>query len=49
LWTYVGFNEIQSTAVVLGVVVGLVSTGGFVQVIGRQASFYWNYEDYNDQ
>lgn len=46
LWTYVGFNEIQSTAVVLGVVVGLVSTGGFVQVIGRQASFYWNYEDY---
>jgi hypothetical protein len=35
----VGFNEIQSTAVVLGVVVGLVSTGGFVQVIGRQASF----------
>ena len=33
-------------AVVLGVVVGLVSTGGFVQVIGRQASFYWNYEDY---
>lgn len=46
LWTYVGFNEIQSTAVVLGVVIGLVSTGGFVQVIGKQASFYWNYEDY---
>lgn len=46
LWTYVGFNQIQSTAVVLGVVVGLIATGGFVQVIGRQASFYWNYEDY---
>lgn len=46
LWTFVGFNEIQSTAVVLGVVIGLVSTGGFVQVIGKQASFYWNYEDY---
>ncbi len=46
LWTYVGFNHMQSTAVVLGVIVGLISTGGFVQVIGRQASFYWNYEDY---
>ena len=42
LWTYVGFNHMQSTAVVLGVIVGLISTGGFVQVIGRQASFYWN-------
>lgn len=46
LWTFIGFNELQSTAVVLGVIVGLVATGGFVQVIGRQASFYWNYEDY---
>ena len=46
LWTYIGFNEIQSTAVVLGVMVGLIVTGGFVQVIGRQATFYWNYEDY---
>lgn len=46
LWTFTGFNEIQSTAVVLGVVIGLVSTGGFVQVIGKQASFYWNYKDY---
>jgi len=46
LWTFVGFNQIQSTAVVLGVIIGLIATGGFVQVIGRQASFYWNYEDY---
>ncbi len=46
LWTYVGFNQVQSTAVVLGVIIGLVSTGGFVQVIGKQASFYWNHEDY---
>ncbi|RTY93667.1 hypothetical protein [Flavobacterium sp. GT3R68] len=46
LWTFVGFNHVQSTAVVLGVIIGLVGTGGFVQVIGRQASFYWNYEDY---
>jgi hypothetical protein len=46
LWTYVGFNLVQSTAVVLGVIVGLICTGGFVQVIGRQASFFWNHEDY---
>ena len=46
LWTFVGFNHVQSTAVVLGVILGLVITGGFVQVIGRQASFYWNHEDY---
>ncbi|WP_240470451.1 hypothetical protein [Flavobacterium suncheonense] len=46
LWTFVGFNHMQSTAVVLGVIIGLITTGGFVQVIGRQASFYWNYEDY---
>lgn len=46
LWTFVGFNEIQSTAVVLGVITGLIATGGFVQVIGKQASFYWNYHDY---
>src|SRR6478752_8499355 len=46
LWTFIGFNQAQSTAVVLGVIVGLIVTGGFVQVIGRQGSFYWNHEDY---
>ena len=46
LWTYVGFNNLQSTAVVLGVIIGLVTTGGFVQVIGKQVSFYWYNEDY---
>ena len=46
LWTFVGFNQVQSTAVVLGVVIGLVATGGFVQVIGRQASFYWHHDDF---
>ncbi|MBJ2174087.1 hypothetical protein JBL43_07555 [Aureibaculum sp. A20] len=45
LWTYLGFNELQSTAVVFGVILGLVLTGGFVQVIGRQASFYWYHDD----
>ncbi|QJP34382.1 hypothetical protein F0365_08220 [Nonlabens sp. Ci31] len=47
LWTYVGFNDLQSTAVVFGVIVGLVATGGFVQVIGKQVSFYWYSEDYS--
>lgn len=47
LWTHVHFNHLQSTAVVLGVIIGIVCTGGFVQVIGRQASFYWNYHDYS--
>lgn len=46
LWTYVGFNQLQSTAVVLGVILGMVCTGGYVQVIGRQASFYWNYKNF---
>lgn len=46
LWTFVGFNQVQSTAVVLGVVIGLVATAGFVQVIGRQASFYWHHDDF---
>ncbi|WP_421978256.1 hypothetical protein [Roseivirga seohaensis] len=46
LWTYVGFNQLQSTAVVLGVIFGLVGTGGFVQVIGRQISHYWYNNDF---
>lgn len=46
LWTFVGFNQVQSTAVVLGVIIGLVATGGFVQVIGKQASFYWHHNDF---
>ena len=46
LWTYIGFNQLQSTAVVLGVIFGLVGTGGFVQVIGRQVSHYWFNNDF---
>jgi len=46
LWTFIGFNNLQSTAVVLGVIIGLVTTGGFVQVIGKQVSYYWYNEDY---
>lgn len=46
LWTFIEFNQVQSTAVVLGVILGLVSSAGFVQVLGRQASFYWNHADF---
>lgn len=45
LWTYLGFNNLQSTAVVFGVILGLILTGGIVQVIGRQASFYWYHDN----
>ncbi|MFV8280383.1 exopolysaccharide Pel transporter PelG [Christiangramia marina] len=46
LWTFSKFNNLQSTAVVLGVIVGFVATGGFVQVIGKQVSYYWYNEDF---
>lgn len=46
LWTSVNFNTLQSTSVVLGVIVGMIVSGGFVQVIGRQVSFYWSYDDF---
>ncbi len=46
MWTWIGFNQLQSTAVVLGVIFGLVGTGGFVQVIGRQVSHYWLNRDF---
>lgn len=46
LWTYNGFNDLQSTAVVLGVIIGLVITGGFVQSMGKQVSFYWYNNDF---
>ncbi len=47
LWTYSHFNNLQSTAVVLGVIVGFVTSGGFVQVIGKQVSYYWYNKDYH--
>jgi len=46
LWTYMGFNIIQSTSVVFGVILGIVISGGYVQMLGRQAAFYWNHEEY---
>lgn len=46
LWTFLGFNVVQSTAVVFGVIFGLIISGGYVQVLGRQASFYWHHQEY---
>ncbi|MEE9364020.1 MAG: hypothetical protein V3U92_15570 [Cellulophaga sp.] len=46
LWTFVGFNIIQSTVVVFGVILGLILSGGYVQVLGRQASFYWHHGEF---
>ncbi|WP_430907195.1 hypothetical protein [Maribacter sp. 2-571] len=46
LWTFIGFNIVQSTAVVAGVILGLIISGGYVQVMGRQASFYWHHREY---
>jgi len=46
LWTYLDFNRYQSTAVVLGVILGFILSAGFVQVIGRQSFFYWQHKKY---
>jgi hypothetical protein len=45
LWTYVGFNDLQATAVVLGLILGLTATGGSIQAMGKQVSYYWYQED----
>lgn len=45
LWTYTGFNQLQASAVIMGVISGFVFSGGFVAVISRQISFYWNFND----
>jgi len=46
LWAFIGFNIVQSTSVVFGVIIGLIVSGGYVQVLGRQGSFYWHHQQY---
>lgn len=41
LWGYIRFNEVQATSVILGVILGFVVSAGFIQVLGRQVSFFW--------
>jgi len=45
LWTSLEFNQLQSTSIVLGVIIGFILSGGFVQITGKQISFYWNNKD----
>ncbi len=37
IYIYTGFNHVQSTVVVLGIIIGMINSGGFIQVIGCQA------------
>ena len=45
LWTYVGFNNLQATAVVMGLILGLTATGGTIQAMGKQVAYYWYQDD----
>jgi hypothetical protein len=46
IWTFSKFNELQSTAVVIGIINGFILSGGIVSVISKQVSFYWNHKDH---
>ncbi len=46
IWTYSSFNELQSTAVVIGIISGFIFSGGIVAVMSKQVSFYWNYKNH---
>ncbi len=46
IWTFSKFNELQSTAVVIGIINGFIFSGGIVSVISKQVSFYWNHKDH---
>ncbi|OSY89007.1 hypothetical protein WH52_04940 [Tenacibaculum holothuriorum] len=45
LYVFTGFNQVQSTAVVLGVILGMILSGGFIKVIGKEISTYYYSED----
>src|SRR5690625_3534523 len=46
LWAYTQFSGVQATSVMLGVILGFVASAGFIQVLGRQVSFFWYREDW---
>ena len=46
IYIYTGFNQVQSTIVVLGIIIGMIISGGFIQVIGNQVSKHFYLEDY---
>jgi hypothetical protein len=46
LWAWVKFNKLQATMVALATIAGFVLTGGFVQVMGYQLTYYKGQENY---
>ncbi|MGG8497295.1 hypothetical protein ACQY1Q_12830 [Tenacibaculum sp. TC6] len=46
IYVYTGFNHVQSTVVVLGIIIGMIISGGFIQVIGNQVSKHFYLKDY---
>ncbi|CAM1363903.1 MATE family efflux transporter [Tenacibaculum xiamenense] len=46
IYIYTGFNHVQSTVVVLGIVIGMIISGGFIQVIGNQVSKHFYLKDF---
>lgn len=46
LWAYTQFTGVQATAVMLGVILGFVASAGFIQILGKQISFFWYREDW---
>ncbi|WP_435264181.1 hypothetical protein [Tenacibaculum sp. nBUS_03] len=46
IYIYTGFNHVQSTVVVLGIIIGMILGGGYIQVIGNQVSKHFFLEDY---
>jgi len=40
LWAWINFNTLQATVVANGTILSFIVTGGFLQVIGQQLSYY---------
>ncbi|WP_064966094.1 hypothetical protein [Tenacibaculum ovolyticum] len=47
LYAFVGFNKLQSTTVILGVILGMVLSGGSIQVIGNEISKHYYLNDFS--
>ncbi|CAA0191738.1 conserved membrane hypothetical protein [Tenacibaculum maritimum] len=46
LYAFVGFNQLQSTAVILGIILGMVLSGGIIQVVGSEVSKHYYLKDF---
>lgn len=47
LYVFTKFNQQQSTAVVLGIILGMILSGGFIKVIGKEISTYYYSNDFS--